>query len=319
MFTQCFCLLINRSVSLLDLRSILEENGYGVVKENWTPERWQFSGPSLLIPYIPGVNGYVTIDVVNERWPDAMGDPKADTTTFGAWSMGFFGPFTFPGGLSRARDHSRSWGEGQRVTQLESGFIRVRLSYALGAGKDAAIIPKERDPLRELTFLNRLTFALLGVAGVFAYFNPNGEVLLDRASFTCVFEGCAKGKFIPVQLWANCRSFVLNGRLGLMDLVGSGQFDRRDVEAFFPIAQYRGQPIGDYLSNVTIYLIGLQRELRTGESIDGPNETNLTWTIESLDESLASPPQRVVRLYPKASRDEVHGAVSEIQKSRRYG
>ena len=38
-----------------------------------------------------------------------------------------------------------------------------------------------------------------------------------------------------------------------------------------------------------------------GEQIDGPGESNLSWTLEVLDQGVIEPPRRVLRLYAKAS------------------
>ena len=68
------------------------------------------------------------------------------------------------------------------------------------------------------------------------------------------------------------------------------------------------------LRNVTLYLKDLSRELKTGESIDGPGERNLSWTIEVLDEGVVSPPRRVVRLSPKASQSAIRAALKAVGK-----
>jgi hypothetical protein len=43
----------------------------------------------------------MAIDTVDRPWPDDMGDPKENAEVFAAWSMGHFGPYTYPGGLQR--------------------------------------------------------------------------------------------------------------------------------------------------------------------------------------------------------------------------
>ncbi|MBI1830086.1 MAG: hypothetical protein HYR84_01385 [Planctomycetes bacterium] len=49
--------------------------------------------------------------------------------------------------------------------------------------------------------------------------------------------------------------------------------------------------------------------MKTGEDIDGPGESNLSWTMEVLEASAAEPPRRVVRLYPKANRKVIQKAL----------
>jgi len=97
--------------------------------------------------------------------------------TFGAWSMGHFGPLAFPGGLARARQHVWLWEAGRTVPEGHRGFIRIRMSYVFGTGQDARVLPENYQPLAEMMFLSRVVRALLNMSSVLCYFNPNGEVL----------------------------------------------------------------------------------------------------------------------------------------------
>jgi hypothetical protein len=63
---------------------------------------WTFGGSSLVVAYRPDVNGYVAVDTIDHRWPDHMGDQKADPEVFGAWHFGHFGPGAWPGNLEWA-------------------------------------------------------------------------------------------------------------------------------------------------------------------------------------------------------------------------
>lgn len=94
--------------------------------------------------------------------------------------------------------------------------------------------------------------------------------------------------------------------------MGNGQLEVRDVEAVFPMNRYDVRDIDYYLRNVTHYLLELDRDMQTGEDIDGPDETNLTWAIEVLDEGVIEPPRNVLRLCPKASGKAVGAALSNI-------
>jgi hypothetical protein len=135
---------------------------------------WQFSGASLLVPYRTDVNGFFTVDVVNTTWPDGMGDPKSDVTTFAAWSMGHFGPWAFPHSLKRASQHAWGWAPAESIGQGHAGFIRIRLSYGFGAADDKPVLPRNYDPLDEMNFVSRLVLAVLNAPGLLCYFNPNG-------------------------------------------------------------------------------------------------------------------------------------------------
>jgi hypothetical protein len=91
-FTQGVCLLTNGQTTIDDIKSALRQQEFEIVKESPAQENWPFGGPTLVVAFLPDVNGYASVDVVNQPWPDSMGDPKSNSTTFAAWSMGFFGP-----------------------------------------------------------------------------------------------------------------------------------------------------------------------------------------------------------------------------------
>lgn len=315
-FSQGMCLLTDGQTTLEDIKTSLREEKLDIVVKQMPPdEDWRFGGPKLVIPYLPKVNGYASIDVVTQSWPDAMGDPKTDSMTFGAWSMGFFGPFAFPGGLARAGQHSWVWQPGRAIAEGHRGFIRILLSYVSGTEENAPILPKDYDPLAEMYFLSRLVLALLEAPGVICYFNPNGEVLRDRASFREVWAEGQKQKKIPLPLWMNIRFFRINEEFGMMDTVGNPQLDLQDLEALFPWSKYEPGDIAYYLRNVTHYLLGLDRELQTGEEIDGPGESNLSWITEGLEEGTIKPPRGTLRLYPKVNRKEIREALEALGSS----
>lgn len=313
MFSQAFCLLTDGQPTIDDIKRALSKHGINIAKELPGGEAWHFGGPSVVIPFIPAVNGNVAVDVVNRPWPDSMGDPKTDPMVFGAWSMSQFGPFTFPGGLARAQQQSWAWADGKKIGPKHRGFIRIRCSYVFGAG-NPTILLKDYKPLDEMNFLNRIAIALFNVPGVLCYFNPNGEVLRDATSFRHDVDACAKQQKLPIHLWANVRLYTINQSYSLMDTVSNAQLDVRDIEAVFPIPMYDEGTIDYYLRNVTIYLLGLDREFKSGESVDGPGENQLSWTIDALENGVASPPRPVYRLYPKAKAREIHALLSAVGK-----
>ena len=67
-----------------------------------------------------------------------------------------------------------------------------------------------------------------------------------------------------------------------------------------------------YLRNITHYLLDQRSELKSSEAIDGPGESDLSWTAEVLDEGTVTPPRKVVRLYPRASRGAVQQALAAL-------
>lgn len=313
-FTQGVSLLTNGLTTIDSVKAALLQQGFEIVKESPAQENWAFGGHTLVVAFLPDVNGYIAVDVVNQPWPDSMGNPKTDAMIFAAWTMGHFGPFAFPNSLARARQHAWAWQPAQTISEGHSGFIRLRTSYVFGANKDAPVMPAAYDPVAEMMFLSEVATALLKAPGVICYFNPNGEVLRDYASFRQVWDACSEQQTLPLLLWMNIRYYNLSEKLSFMDTVGNAQLEIRDVEAVFPTADYNPGDIDYYLRNVTHYLLGLDREMQSGEEIDGPGESDLSWTMEVLDQGVIDPPRQVLRLYPKASAKAVREALSAVAR-----
>ena len=99
-FSQGVCLLTDGKTTIEDIKAALHEHDFQIAQQLPARQDWRISGPSLLVPFLPAVNGYATVDVVNQPWPDWMGDAKSDPMTFGAWMMGFFGPYTTRGSFA---------------------------------------------------------------------------------------------------------------------------------------------------------------------------------------------------------------------------
>jgi hypothetical protein len=118
--SQTAVILFPKYIEITDLKPLLTE--FNIVKEIATSENLEFGGPSLTIEYLREVNGLVQVDIVNRPWPDHMGDPKKEITLFGAWSMGWFGPFTWPGNLERAMQQSWRWPDAKTIIPTHSSF-----------------------------------------------------------------------------------------------------------------------------------------------------------------------------------------------------
>ena len=310
LFSQGLCLLTDAQTSIADVKSAIETAGFPVLRQIAPQESWSFGGPAVLVPYRPEVNGGVTVDVLDHTWPDAMGDPKSDPMTFGAWSMGYFGPFAYPGCLERAKQHAWAWPSGRDVASTHRGIIRIRSSYIGGAEKDAPILPNDYDSISELTFLSQLLMAVGNAPGVLCYFNPNGEVLRDVQSFRSIWDACTKEQKIPLLLWMNVRLFKLDEEFGLMDTVGNAQLDIQDIEVIYPTNKYDPGTSDYYMRNVTHYLLELGRAIQTGEAIDGPGESSLSWIAEAREQGMGEPPRRVLRLSPKADNATIGRALA---------
>jgi hypothetical protein len=230
MFTQTICVLLDRPATLDDIERAL--TGYDIRKRIDESESWAFGGPSVIVAWDPEANGLVAVDTVDKPWPDHMGDPKRDPTVFGAWSMGHFGPFAYPGGLQRAAQQCWSWAGGRSITDRHTAFIRVRSRYAFGADDDDPIMPANYDALPELEFVTKLGSALLDLPGALCYFNPNGEVLRDRDGLRESLNDAWTHDLHPLDAWCNIRLFNVDAEWSLMDTVGNGSTFRTRKPVF---------------------------------------------------------------------------------------
>src|SRR5437764_13162077 len=106
-FTQSGSVLFSKPISLDEIAPLL--SGFEIAKRKEEVKEPHLGGPALIMAYRPEVNGYVSVDVRNWKWPDDMGDPKSELVLFAAWSMGHYGPFTFPESLLRAKQQLWLW------------------------------------------------------------------------------------------------------------------------------------------------------------------------------------------------------------------
>lgn len=293
-FTQGVVVLMRRAPSLDELVATLRR--HIVVQRDEGSAELDFAGPALRIPYRPESNGYVTIDVQPRAWPDHMGDPASEPMLYGAWSMGHFGPFAFPGGLQRAAEHAWSWDAGRRVPAMHRAFVRVRLSYLFGARRDARVVPEDCDPAHELRFVTDVARTLLEHEAAIAYFNPNGEVLADRPHLDAVLAGSAALQALPINVWCNVRFFNVGDGWFMMDTVGMAQLDRQDSEARFLGDRYQPDDVSHFLLNVGLYLAENGDVIADGDTMDGPG--GVRWRATRVDESSVGPPRSVLRWSP---------------------
>jgi hypothetical protein len=293
-FTQAACILLSRPATLDELEALLGD--FRIAKRIEGAENDDMGGPSFTIEFLPKVNGYLSVDVQNRRWPDHMGDAKSETTLFGAWSMGHFGPFAFPGGLERAAQQSWSWPDAKAVPDQHRAFIRVRSSYIFGARDEDPVLPQGYDPLGELVFVTRVSRALLRHAAALAYFNPNGETLRNEAGVAEALDDERADAPPPLEIWTNVRLFNPGNGWLLMDTVGNAQLDRPDCEACFPREDYEPGEVDNFLRNVSLYLIQQGEVIDDGDTVDGPRAER--WRARRLEKSLWTPPRPTLRFFP---------------------
>jgi hypothetical protein len=295
MYTQGASVLFDRSVAIERVEQAL--GSFEVVRRIEASEEWAFGGPGLLIAMRPEVNGTVVVDAVNRPWPDHMGDPQQEPMLFGAWSMGNFGPFAFPGNLERAGQHSWGWEEGKTIPSRHRGFIRIRTTYVGGGAPDALVRPHDYDPAPELILVTELARALLELPGALCYFNPNGESLRSAEWLDDSMRRYRDGGPLPLDVWCNIRLFNL-GDVGwlMMDSVGMWQLDTPDHEACFPRDAYNCGEVDNFLRNAGWYLYQKGPVIKDGDTMDGPG--SIRWQAKKFTRGLVPPPREVLRWLP---------------------
>lgn len=304
-FSQGIAVLLSKPVSIHSIAKVLKES-FEITNVNDSSEQWVFSGPSLLIPYRPEVNGYIQVDVVDNPWPDGMGDPAEDTTLFGAWTMGFFGPHTYPQNLERAAQQAWGYPEGRQAVAEHTAFIRVRSSYTLGQVDDQApVLPEDYDPFPELLVVGSVAEALLQMPEALCYFNPNGESLASAELMQELNQRYEETQLPPLELWSNVRLFNLPEEWLMMDTVGMLQLDAIDHEAIFHRDACDPNEVAGFLRNISNYVYENGPVIKEGDTTDGPG--GIRWQSTLMDEGLTNPPRGVIRWYPLDGREKPAG------------
>lgn len=295
-FTQTACVLLAGECTLSQLEIALQS--FEVVKKEEKAKDWHFSGPEIVVSFRPEQNGYILIDVVDQPWPDDMGSPQIDPDLFAAWSMGYFGPFTYPGGLGRARQQCWHWEEGNIASQRHQGFIRIRSTYSLGAKPNALVIPEDYDSLSEIMIVTEIAAALANMEGSLCYFNPNGESIQSAAMVRDALNWYTESGFPPLNLWSNIRlfNFEQSGGWSMMDTVGLGQIDVPDQEACFVTRKYELGEVSNFLINAGLYLLTNGSVIKDGDTMSGPGNKN--WQVRIMKHGLLDPPRETLRWFP---------------------
>jgi hypothetical protein len=293
-FSQGVAILLEQSVELAELLPLLGE--FGAISRRSGSGSWELGGDSLVFYFRDEVNGVVVVDVVPKPWPDNMGNPQTEAGLFGAWSMGNFGPFTYPGNLERAMQQCWSWPDAKVRAGHHQAFIRIRTSYVLGAEPQTECLPPDYDARDEAVFLMRVVGALSRHPKAVCYFNPNGEILLDQINLENSVRKARVGNFVPLDALANVRMFSLDEQWLLMDTVGMAQVDLIDVEAYFPKRAYAPNDVASFLRNLSLYLLENGLVIEDGHTVEGPG--NVSWRATYHDSQMLCPPRPVLRLTP---------------------
>lgn len=293
-FTQSATVLLSKATSLDAIVPLLSE--FVIAKRIDNSPAPDLSGPNLILAFRPEVNGYLSVDIRNKKWPDHMGNPKTDAMLFGAWSMGHYGPYTFPGGLQRAREHLWTWPEGKEIADRHEAFIHISTSYIFGAEKELRVLPPDYDPLAEMHFVTRVALALLKHPDALLYFNSNGEVLGDEKLLRKSLDYHGQHQLPPFDIWTNVRMFRFDREWTLMDTVGMEQLDRPDLEMCYSAEKYKGADVAYFLRNCSLYLLNKGEVVKHKDTMDGPG--NIRWQAYHAKKPIATPPRRVIRWFP---------------------
>jgi hypothetical protein len=253
-FTQCAAILFDRVPSLDDLERALD--GWAVAaRQEATPGEggWAASGPAFVVELRSGK--YVLVDLIEHPWPD---DPRsAPEAVRTAWQAGFFGPASAPGALARAKKQAWAWEEGVAAADGHRAVVRVRtvIDFPAGAPRE---LPKDHDPLHELTTVTELAGALLRIGGATAFFLPGGEVLRSRDDVEAVLRRKSGLGPPAVDLWVNLRAVGLgqesDARWVLLDAVGMSQLRLPDQEAVFAEGKEEPEAVATLLTNACLHL-----------------------------------------------------------------
>ncbi|PHS11019.1 MAG: hypothetical protein COA78_10705 [Blastopirellula sp.] len=306
LFTQTVCLLLRRPVTLDQIEAALgSETKLARID---ACEHWAFGQESLMLEFDAEKQGRILFDLLEHPWPDGMGDPEKEPMIFGAWSLGNFGPATYPQGLQRAAQHCYFWEEAGEEVAKHNAVLRVRVTYATGTTPDAPMLPDGYSPLEELNSLMSCVSAIAKLDEVICYFNPSGEVLRPVEQMAKILEQATTHGIPPLELWTNVRMYGLNSEWSMMDTVGNMQVDVPDVEAVFRSQQYDPNKVAGFLGQVTLYLMQTDKEVSTDDTLDGPGKVQ--WKFEQRDQALAEPPRKIIRITP----EDGH-ATPEIQRN----
>ena len=294
-FTQGIAIMLSEPVSLDAIRKCLAAQ-YTVVRESPNANNWVFGGPSLTVEFKPEVNGYVLVDITDRPWPDHMGDPRTEPELMGAWSMGYFGPYAYPNGLSRAISQAWHWSAAAAAVSRHTAFVRIKISYVLGAGDDAAVRPTPYDPVEEMDFITGMGRALLALPEALALFNPNGELLMPADQLDSMQEYNRQNALPGLDAWINVRMFNFDAAWLVMDTVGNWQIDLPDHEAAFPKEQFEASEVANFLRNTSLYLLRNGEVIKDGDTMDGPG--GVRWQGCSFGNGVSDPPRRILRWIP---------------------
>jgi hypothetical protein len=293
-FTQCAVILAASAPSIQGISTALGAFPQrGVVTS--PASGWMGGAEQLHVDFRTEANGAVLVDVLPSPWPDGMGNPESEPELFGAWGMGFMGPFTFPGGLTRAVQQSWGWDQAAEVVSRHQAFIRIRTTYVVGARDSDPVLPPQYEPLPELTLMTQLAQALLRLPEALCYFNPSGETLHTAATLGETLAFHEAHGLPPLDVWSNVRLFNAGDGWKVMDTVGMDQLDVVNQEAVFT-ERYDPTEVANLLRKICFYLMQKGPVIRPKDTMDGPG--GVRWQAFPFEKQVVEPPRPVLRWFP---------------------
>ncbi len=296
MITQCVCVLFDRVPSLSELAPRLTD--YAGLSEAPAAEGeygFAIGGPSLTVDYRSEVNGKARIDLIDRPWPDEMGSPDREPLLFAAWSMGHFGPTTYPGSLERALLHNHAFPYSDQLVPRHRAVLRIRTSYVFGAPESALVLPDHYDAIDELRFVSLLQLRLATLPGALVLFNPNAELLLPAERLEAAL---ARKAPLPVDVWASVRRVRPEEPAGwlLGDTVGMGQLDVVDQQIVLPFDHPSAPNVGPLLLSMAAYDASHGGVLGPGDTASDAEGRGVS--ADWLGEASVGPPRRVLSWAP---------------------
>ena len=297
--TQCAGVLFERAPALDDL--VLALDGWAVAGSQPPAsgeDGWLACGPGFVVELRSG--GSVLVDVVDRPWPDEGGAASSASAFAAAWRSGVFGPVAAPGALARARTSSQAWAGGAQAVERHRAFVRLRTVVDLPADANASL-PRDHDPVHELTAVTEMAGAILALRGATALFLPAGEALRSRDQVDEVMRRKTGVGAPPVELWVSLRALAL-GQIGdtrwtVVDTVGMGQLRVPDQEALFAEGQEQVEAVGSLLRNAGLHLVG-GKSIPDGSTAD--DGQGRRWKAGGATSVLA-PARPILRWLPEQS------------------
>ena len=182
--------------------------------------------------------------------------------------------------LAEAIAHA-GWAEAAEAVSGHRAWVRV------------VILDGRRD-LARLGAAGRVARALLDLPGAIALLDePAGA--LHAAAHASARLGDLSGPVPPLELWIAVRRFVVADARGVfLDTLGMEQLGVPDLETYAGEGA-AAEAVTAWLRNLALYLAQQGEPIRSGDTLDGPDEQ--PWVARE-DEATVEPSRRVVRFSP---------------------